>query len=79
MMVNSSPGIYDIVGGDVSIFGGYGAEESCIQQTVSGDNLGIKWKCVPSSKSALEGLGYYPDESSNYIRYSNFVVQMIET
>ena len=52
-------GIYDIVGGDVSIFGGHGADRSCIQQTVSDDNIGVHWKCVPSSKSAFEGLGYH--------------------
>ena len=67
------PVIYDIVGGDVSIFGGRVAEESCIQQTASADNLGKQWKCVPSSKSALEGLGY-TDDGSNPFRYSNFVV-----
>ena len=63
----------------MSIFGGSRAEESCIQQTLSGDNLGAQWKCVTSSKSALEGLGYYSDGRSSSIRYSNFVVQMIET
>ena len=73
-----NPAMY-IVGGNLSIFGGNGEKKSCIQQTASGDNLGRKWKCVPSSKSALEGLGSYADGSSNYIRYSTFVVQMIET
>ena len=68
------PGIYSIVGGDVSVFGGSNAEESCIQQTASGDNLGRKWKCVLSSKSAFEGLGYHYDGSSGDIRYSNFVL-----
>ena len=68
------PAIYSIVGGDVSVFGGSNAEESCIQQTASGDNLGRKWKCVLSSKSAFEGLGYHYDGSSGDIRYSNFVL-----
>ena len=69
-----APGVYGIVGGDVSIFGGIGAGESCIQQTASGDNLDIQWKCVPGSKTVFEGLGHYGDGSSNYIRYSNFVL-----
>ena len=74
-------GIYDFVGGDVSIFGGYEAGESCIQQTGFGDNIGVQWTCVPSSKSAFEGLQYFHDRSRtvnfgivSFIRYSNFVL-----
>ena len=68
------PGIYGIVGGDVSIFDGYGAEGRCIQQTASGGNLGKHWKCVPWYKTVFEGLGNFRDRSSKYIHYSNFVV-----
>ena len=67
------PGMYNIVGGNVSIFGGWSALESCIQQTASGNDLDA-WECLSSSESALEGLGYYGDGSSHEIRYSNFVV-----
>ena len=67
------PGMYNIVGGNVSIFGGNRASESCIQQTASGTDLET-WECLSSSESALEGLGYQSDGSSTYIRYSNFVV-----
>ena len=62
------PGIYNVVGGDVSIFGGGKAKKSCIQQTASGRSVGEQWQCVPSSESVLEGLGTEYDS----IRFSNF-------
>ena len=69
------PGMYDIVGGKVSIFGGTGATESCIQQTASGDDLGSEWECLSISESTLEGLVGYRDLSyKNEMRYSNFVL-----
>ena len=67
------PGMYNIVGGNVSIFGGYKASESCIQQTASGNDLDT-WECLSGSETSLEGLGYSGGGSSHYIRYSNFVV-----
>ena len=68
------PGIYHIVGGNVSIFSGDKASKHCMQQTVIGDDLGSKWDCVSSSELALEGLGYWEDGSSYIIIYSNFVL-----
>ena len=68
------PGMYNIAGGNVSIFGGDRALQNCIQQTSSETDLTSEWECLSSSKSALEGLGYDDDGSSQYIRYSNFVV-----
>merc|ERR1712071_55493 len=69
------PGMYNIAGGNVSIFGGYSALESCIQQTSPATNLNSEWKCLTSSESALEGLGHWDDGSSNNIRYANFVAR----
>ena len=65
-----SPGMYNVVGGDVSIFGGDGTKESCIQQAAPGHSVGKQWQCLPSSESVLEGLGI--DDS--YIRFSDFVL-----
>ena len=70
----NNPGMYNIVGGNVSIFGGWAAEESCSQQTASGIDFGSKWDCVSSSESALEGLGSLRFGNSHHIRYSNFVL-----
>ena len=64
--------MYNIVGGNVSIFGGYEASKSCMQQTSPETDLDSEWECLSSSKSVLEGLGYYSDGSSMRIRYSNF-------
>ena len=63
----------------MSIFGGGHAQESCIQQIASGGNLGSNWRCLSSSESTLEGLEYHIDGSSDYIEYSNIVLQIIET
>jgi hypothetical protein len=68
------PGMYNIPGGNVSIFGGIRALDSCIQQTSLSTNLASEWDCLSSSESALEGLGYNSDGSSDSIRYSNFFV-----
>jgi len=70
----SYPGMYNIAGDNVSIFGGNKASDSCIQQTSPPTNLNSEWKCLSSSESALEGLGYLTDGYGLYIRYSNFVV-----
>ena len=68
------PGIFNIVGRNVSIFGGHRAADDCIQQTVSGDDRDSQWTCLSSSESVFEGLGYSSDGSSEKIRYSNFVL-----
>ena len=52
------PGMYNIIGGDVSIFAGASASESCMQQSTSGKDLNSKWECVSSSESALEGFDF---------------------
>ena len=64
------PGMYNVVGDDVSIFGGYNTKKSCIQQTAPGHSVGKQWQCVPNSESVLEGLGTDTDN----IRFSNFVL-----
>lgn len=62
----------------MSIFGGYKARESCIQQIVSGDDLDSKWECLTASETTLEDLESVNNEfnqkesSSDDIRYSNF-------
>jgi len=67
------PGMYHIPGGNVSIFGGASALDSCIQQTSLETDLDSEWNCLSSSESALEGLKYFGGDSTN-IRFSNFVV-----
>ena len=49
-------GIYSVVGGGVSIFGGQQAKENCTQQTASAHSVSKEWQCVPNSKPILEGL-----------------------
>jgi len=68
------PGMYNIAGGNVSIFGGDKALGNCIQQISPTYDLDSEWDCLSSSESALEGLGYFGDGSSGNIRYANFVV-----
>ena len=68
------PGIYNIAGGNVSIFGGGQALESCIQQTVTVTELESTWKCWSRSESALEGL----EEISKNIRSSNFLLLLTD-
>jgi len=59
--------MYSINKGDVSVFGGQWANESCIQQIVADIDLGTASKCLSISESTLGGL------ESSEIRYSNFV------
>ena len=68
------PGMYGVSGGEVSIFGGYWASESCIQQTVAGEKLDSEWECLSGSETSLDGLGFFTDGSSYLIRFSNFFV-----
>ena len=60
------PGMYSTIGSNVSVFGGSGAKEKCIQQIVSGNNLGSTWNCLSRSESVLEG--WWSDQR---IRFSN--------
>ena len=64
------PGMYNVIGGNVSLFGGSIPDESCIQQTTSDDNHDPKWECVSRSESALDGLT--GSSMPWYVRYSNF-------
>ena len=58
------PGMYNIVGGNVSIFGGRGASKNCMQQRTSGSDNNSKWECVLSSETNLGGLGYAGQNST---------------
>jgi len=71
----SRPGMYNIPGDEVSIFGGNHPKESCMQQLQSPMyGLDKPWRCLSSSETTLEGFESGASDDSQAIRYSNFVV-----